>query len=178
MITSAWYGGHNGTVESGRYAHLEDEQRFVLGAVPQGAGGPRLIEDRYIRGTRLRLRRVTDGEHVLHKLGHKVPVGTARPSAVWHTTSYLDASEYEVLCALAAWPLAKRRWSLGPGTAVDELLGALEGLVLMEGDRPFDPPVRHLGEVTDDERFRGGALACLDASSARSLVAEVAGMQP
>jgi CYTH domain-containing protein len=97
---------------------------------------------------------------------------------VWHTTVYLDASEYEVLSALAAWPLVKRRWSLQAGGAVDELLGPLDGLVLLEGDRPFDPPVSHLGEVTDDGRFCGGSLACLDEQGARGLIAEVAGRRP
>jgi len=156
----------------GRYARLEDEQRFVLRAVPEGAAGPSLIEDRYIRATRLRLRRVTEGDTIVHKLGHKVPVDPARPSAVWHTTSYLDASEYEVLATLDAWPLRKHRWRLRAGGSVDELLGPLCGLVLLEGDRPFVPPVGHLGEVTDDARFCGGSLARLDEREARILLGD------
>jgi len=157
-------------VEPSRYARLEDERRFLVASVPGSAVTPRLIEDRYVRGTRLRLRRVSDGDGTVCKLGQKVPVA-ARPSAVWHTTLYLDDAEFELLSGLGAVTLSKRRWTLPGAGCADEFLGALEGLVLLEGERPFDPP-EHAVEVTDDERYRGGALAALDDAAAASLVAE------
>lgn len=157
-------------MEAGRYARREDEQRYVAAAVPVGARSPRRVEDRYLDGTRLRLRLVTgeDGT-VVRKLGHKVRDDPARPSAVWHTTCYLDDAEYGVLATLPAATLVKRRWTLEEGCA-DEFADGLEGLVLVEGPRPFRGPTGSV-EVTDDERFCGGALAALGARGAASLVA-------
>jgi CYTH domain-containing protein len=155
-------------VGPGRYAKLEDEQRFVVACVPDGATSPRRIDDRYLRGTRLRLRRVHDHTGTTYKLGHKVRPDPAHPSVVWHTTSYLDEAEYSLLKTLGADSLEKRRWSLASGCA-DEFLGQLEGLVLVEGDRPLTVPDGGV-EVTDDERFCGCALAGLDEVGARALL--------
>jgi CYTH domain-containing protein len=157
-------------MDPSRYARLEDEQRFVVAALPDEATDPRLIEDRYVAGTRLRLRRVTDGHGTQRKLGQKRRVDD-RPSASWHTTLYLDEAEHDVLEALDAVTLSKRRWSLPRGGCADEFLGSLAGLVLVEGERPFDGPPGAI-EVTDDERFTGGALAALDDEAADELVAE------
>jgi hypothetical protein len=154
---------------------LEDEQRYVVTALPAAACAPRLVEDRYLTGTRLRLRVVTDDAGSTRKLGHKVPVDAARPSVVWHTTCYLDEREFATLAVLDAASLAKRRWSLADGVA-DEFLGALRGLVLLEGARPFRPPVPAV-EVTDDSRFCGGALAALDDDGAARLVALAAALR-
>jgi CYTH domain-containing protein len=156
-------------VEVPKYAKLEDEQRFVVPSIPDGATSPRTIDDRYLRGTRLRLRRVRDDAGTTYKLGHKVRPDPSRPSIVWHTTSYLDEGEYALLGTLPAATLEKRRWSLARGCA-DEFLGALEGLVLVEGERPLEVPPGGV-EVTDDERYTGGALAGIDATAAASLLA-------
>jgi CYTH domain-containing protein len=174
-VTSAtWapYDGHNGAVDRTKYARLEDEQRFVLPALPDGSHAPRLIEDRYVLGTRLRVRTVTDevSRGVVAKLGHKVRLDDAHPSAVWHTTMYVDDDELAVLAALRAATLTKRRWTVAGG-AVDTFLGDLDGLVLFEGPRPVVAPGPAV-EVTDDERFCGGALAALDPDGAAALLAE------
>lgn len=169
--TVAHYGGHNVTVERSRYARLEDERRFLVAALPDGAASPRLIEDRYVERTRLRLRRVTDDRGTVLKLGHKVREDDAHPSAAWHTTLYLTDAEHALLERLDARTLTKRRWTLPGGGCADEFLGPLAGLVLVEGERPFHAPPRAV-EVTDDERFTGGALAALDAEAAAVLVAD------
>ena len=161
-------------MEPSKYARVEDEQRFVVAAVPPGASAPREIDDRYLVGTRLRLRRVTDEHGSVRKLGHKVRLDAARPSVVWHTTCYLDDEEYERLAVLEARTLRKRRWTIGPDACADEFLGALQGLVLVEGERPCAPPVGAV-EVTDDERFCGGSLAGLDARAAAAVVADATG---
>lgn len=155
-----------------KYAHLEDEQRFVLPGLPEGSHAPRMIEDRYVLGTRLRVRTVTDetASTRIAKLGHKIRLDEARPSAVWHTTMYLDAAELELVAQLPARVLAKRRWTVAGGAA-DEFLGMLEGLVLFEGPRPLVAPGRGV-EVTDDVRFCGGALANLDRDRAAALVSD------
>ncbi len=152
-----------------KYARLEDEQRFVVATLPAAASAPRRLEDRYLDGTRLRLRRVTDERGTHTKLGHKVRPDGSRPSAVWHTTCYLDDAEAALLATLPAAVLEKRRWSLEGGGCADEFAGPLHGLVLVEGDRPFACP-RGGVEVTEDERFCGGALAALTATGAAALL--------
>ena len=151
-----------------RYARLEDEQRYVVASVPEASRAPREIEDRYVRGTRLRLRTVRDEAATVRKLGQKVRVHPARPTPVWHTTVYLDDVEFDALEGLGAATLRKRRWTIGEA-AVDEFLGELFGLVLVEGPRGFPAPVVGV-EVTDDERFCGAALASLDDAGARAIL--------
>ena len=170
--TSAPYGGHNGAVDLTKYAHQEDEQRFVLPCLPAGSHAPRMIEDRYVPGTRLRVRTVTDESSgvTVGKLGHKVRIDPSRPSAVWHTTMYLDDAELDVLLGLTSRTLAKRRWTVAGGCA-DEFFESLDGLILFEGPRPVVAPGPAV-EVTDDERFTGGSLAALDAEGAKALVSD------
>ena len=91
-------------VTSLKYAHVERERRWLLGAVPGLPDDARRLRivDRYLRRTRLRLREVTeiDGT-VVRKLGHKVRLGDdAREVA--HTSLYLDGAEWSVLAALPA----------------------------------------------------------------------------
>ena len=55
-----------------KYARVERERRWLLGSTPGLSGSPMEITDRYVLGTRLRLREVVVGESVVRKLGHKV----------------------------------------------------------------------------------------------------------
>lgn len=64
----------------GRYAHPEREQRWLLDAVPHGSTRSAEIHDWYITGTRLRLRRVEDGNALLFKLAQKVRADRHDPS--------------------------------------------------------------------------------------------------
>lgn len=83
------------------------------------------------------------------------------------TNLYLDEDEFEVLLALPARELRKRRWQLhvdGRRFAVDELHGPLDGLILAETELDVDEPLLDLPpfpaeEVTWDDRFSGGRLA-------------------
>jgi CYTH domain-containing protein len=129
-----------------KYAHIEREVRFRLPGLPDMPAGCRVlrIDDRYLLGTRLRLRRVEEaGQAPLLKLGHKVRLDPATPVAVAHTTVYLTAAEYDVLAALPAHGLRKARHlaPVGDGVhvAVDVFDGALAGMVTAEidlGGRP------------------------------------------
>lgn len=156
-------------MEPSRYARVEDEARYVVTALPAGCVAPREIEDRYVSGTRLRLRTVRDGTTTVRKLGQKVRVDPDRPSPVWHTTIYLDEDEFAVLATASASTVRKRRWSLDDAAA-DEFLDDLAGLVLVEGPRGIRAPDGGV-DVTGDERFSGGALAALDGAGARAIVA-------
>ncbi|MCC9310745.1 hypothetical protein LN042_27375 [Kitasatospora sp. RB6PN24] len=161
-------GGVQGqSVLPGKYARVERERRFLLAEPPAPAAvtATRVITDRYLVGTRLRLRRaeLPDGGCEL-KLTQKVPV--ARPGAIQGliTNTYLSPAEYELLATLPAAVLSKTRLSL-PTLGVDVFDGPLRGLVLAEGEfttdeeaQSFVPPPECVAEVTDDARFTGGRL--------------------
>ena len=149
----------------GKYARPERERRFLL-AGPPPAGPARLIEDRYLDGTTLRLRRVTVGSEQVHKLTQKVRL-TGGPAEVAITNTYLTPQEYDRLLALPAAELVKTRRLLGFGQvtwAVDEFHGRLAGLWLAETEvadlqAPLPQPPWLGREVTREEAFTGGWLA-------------------
>lgn len=154
---------------SAKYAHIERERRWLVGDLPATVGPHVLIEDRYIVGTRLRLRRMTasaDGTCAL-KLTKKYEA--ADPLARAIVTTYLTEVEYTLLAALPAHLLAKRRYPVddrGQTFSVDMFLGPLTGLVLAEIESPDDMALRALAspvwamrEVSHDPDYQGAALA-------------------
>lgn len=156
-----------------KYAVVERERRWLLDGLPPGeVEGDRevvLVEDRYVRGTRLRLRQVTSADGtVVRKLGHKVRLGDGGPAEVACTSLYLDDTEWDLLAGLPSDRLTKRRVRHeqdGAVVAVDEFLDDLAGLVLGEIDRRDGPEVEPPGEwrvvreVTAEEAFTGSELA-------------------
>jgi hypothetical protein len=153
-----------------KYARVERERRFVLAGLPHE---PVLrtvaITDRYLLGTRIRLRRAVESEsldgreRLVYKLSQKVPGPDGRPGLI--TTMYLDEAEYRALAALPAAVLHKIRHSVPP-CGVDMFGGALKGLYIAEAEfdtdeemAAFKPPAWVEAEVTADVRFSGGRLA-------------------
>ena len=147
-----------------KYAHVETERRFLVRGIPEGVTRVSDITDRYIDGTRLRLRETTTDGATTHKLGHKVRLG-AGPARIAHTSVYLSDAEWSVLCQLPARILRKRRHHVerdGIEIAVDQFG---DGLLVAEIDggeeKPADPPawLAVICEVTDDEGFTGAGRA-------------------
>lgn len=167
------------TGKATKYARAEFERRFLLDAVPAAVPAASVrIEDRYLTGTRIRLRRATplDGGAPTYKLTQKIPSYAAEPGLI--TTFYLDEAEYRVLAALPAATLSKTRHSVPP-LGVDVFEGALVGLVLAEAEfgdaqavAAFTPGVPVVAEVTHDPRFTGGRLVKTTAEQLRDLLAE------
>lgn len=168
---------------SPKYAHVERERRFLVdpSLCPDLSGVHAvLIEDRYVVGTRLRLRRMKDvatGETSL-KLTKKYP--SADPFARPIVTSYLDEREYALLSALPAQSLVKRRHAVAwpEGLSIDVFEGSLTGLHLAEIEftddatlQSFTPPAWIIREVSAEPCFDGGSLAQLDSNAATALVA-------
>lgn len=157
------------TIREGKYARVERERRFLLAtppALPAPTAG-RQITDRYLPGTRLRLRRVEylDSGACELKLTQKVPAGRPGHIRGLITNIYLSAAEYDLLASLPAQVLSKRRFSVPP-LSIDIFDPPLEGLVLAEAEfgtdeaaRSFGPPRATIAEVTDDPRFTGAVLA-------------------
>ena len=135
--------------------------------VPPEAQRWAAIVDRYIRGTRLRLRHSETDEQIVFKLGQKVRLDGHDPETVKLTNIYLSHEEFAVLESLPAAELRKTRWQVaweGKTVAVDEFHGPLDGLVLAEvelapGDRRLARPPFAVRDVTNDDRFSGGELA-------------------
>lgn len=151
-----------------RHARIEWERRFLLARFPDKVQGlqARRIVDRYIDGTRLRLRRISDldgGE--VFKLTQKLPSDAAGARQGLITTFYLVREEFEVLSSLPAKTLSKIRHSVPP-FGIDVFEGMLRGLILAEAEFQSDEEAASLavpsftaGEVTTDPRFTGGSLA-------------------
>ncbi|MFE9428157.1 hypothetical protein ACFYNO_34965 [Kitasatospora sp. NPDC006697] len=152
----------------GKYARVERERRFLLASPPalDSATAVRRVTDRYLDGTRLRLRLVElrDSGGVELKLTQKVAADRPGPVQGLITNIYLSPDEYDRLLALPAATLRKTRYSFPP-LGVDVFDAPLHGLVLAEAEfdsdeeaSAFPPPPGTLAEVTDDPRFTGGRL--------------------
>ena len=153
----------------GKYARAERERRFLLAAPPDTADvlATRRITDRYLTGTRLRLRhsqRLDTGELEL-KFTQKIPAGTPGPVQGWITNTYLSRGEYDLLATLPAVTLTKIRFSVPP-LGIDVFEGQLAGLIMAEAEfasdhdyETFTPPPSCIHEITSDVRFTGGRLA-------------------
>jgi CYTH domain-containing protein len=148
-----------------KYAVVERERRFLVATIPDGVVGTKDIADRYVTGTRLRLREVREPDGaVVRKLGHKVRLGDG-PSEVACTSFYLDDDEWAVLIALPARVLRKKRHVVerdGWTVAVDEHEDGTLVAEIDDGDEPSRPVPEWLvvlEDVSDDERWTGASLA-------------------
>jgi CYTH domain-containing protein len=158
---------------SPKYAHIELERRWLVepGSIPSlDEGQAVLIEDRYIDGTRLRLRRMSQsGGWSSCKLTKKYEVED--PAARPIVTAYLTMAEHAVFEALPGRSLAKRRypaWHEGREWSLDLFEGALAGLAILEIEAEtraalmaLTPPPWAAREITDDPTLQGGSLAHL-----------------
>lgn len=155
-----------------KYARFELERRWLVdkdNRPPLDSHRMTLIEDRYIEGTRLRLRRMTRSglDEVKWKLTKKYECSD--PSARPIVTAYLIEAEYELLLALPAHPLTKRRYPLpfeGRYWSLDVFEGRLQGLETIECEADDEgalaalvPPDWALREVTHLPQWQCGSLA-------------------
>ncbi|SFF44802.1 CYTH domain-containing protein [Actinacidiphila alni] len=172
----------------GKYARVERERRWLLAAPPgpESVSVTRTVTDRYLTGTRLRLRRVElpDGATEL-KLTQKIPAPEPGGGAVRGliTNTYLSRAEYDVLAGLPAAVLTKTRLGVPP-MGVDVFDGRLRGLVLAEAEfgtdeeaRAYVPHLSCVAEVTDDPRFTGGSLVTAERRELLAWLAEF-GLRP
>ena len=171
-----------------KYAVVERERRFLprLPVDLSRASRAIQIEDRYLIGTRLRLRTVREpGRAAVRKLGQKRRLAAGGPSELAHTTVYLDDAEHALLSGLPAFTLIKTRhvvpMAAGLDAAVDVFHGRLSGLTTAEVDLGVDrslpePFPEWIGvEVTDVEELTGYALAALAAGEVGRLLATYGG---
>lgn len=148
-----------------KYAVVERERRFLIASLPDGVVSTKEILDRYVTGTRLRLREVRqDDGTVIRKLGHKVRLSQG-PAEVACTSIYLDEDEWALLCDLPAQLLRKTRHMVhrdGLVVAVDEHQDGTLVAEIDDGDQPsgFVPEwLDVVADVSDDESWTGVRLA-------------------
>ena len=148
-----------------KYAVVERERRFLVAGVPEGVLGTKEISDRYVIGTRLRLREVRELDGTLvRKLGHKVRISEG-PADVACTNFYLSDQEWALLEALPARTLRKKRHVVqrdGWTVSVDQ---HEDGTLVAEIDDRDQPStlvpswLEVLEDVSDDEKWTGASLA-------------------
>jgi CYTH domain-containing protein len=150
--------------QAGKYARYELERRWLLERLPDGADAGSVIHDRYIEGTRLRLRHLEPPREQF-KLSQKEAPAPPDYALTVITTIYLSREEYNVLARLPARELRKCRHHLGR-YSIDVFEGKLEGLILAETEftseeemRAHPVPDFAVRDVSDDLRYTGGALA-------------------
>ena len=148
-----------------KYALLEIERRWLVSEIPVGEDAPPvLITDKYIHGTRLRLRRVDTPEGAtIFKFCKKY--GTGRGAAEPITNLYLNSDEHALLDQLPGIEVTKRRFRLAAG-AIDVYDRADDALCIFEIEfenltaaRAFVPPGFTGREITEDDTLSGLALA-------------------
>jgi CYTH domain-containing protein len=150
-----------------KYAKIERERRFLLREFPKNVNvlRTRRIADRYIDGTNLRLRKMTDeNAPTAYKLTQKISARDAGAQQGLVVTMYLSEAEFRVFEQLPAHTLNKARHSVPP-FGIDVFEAELEGLLLAEAE--FDSaaaadvlilPAFIFKEVSHDDRFTGGRL--------------------
>ena len=150
-----------------KYSLPEFERRWLVPDVASLRGlleEGRLVEDQYVAGTRLRLRRVTDAQGgVTAKLGKKYGAEAGAFESIVNV--YLDAAEYALLAELPAYRSRKRRYSLKSGS-LDVYESPRAGLCVFEIELPseaeivaYAPPAFVGREITGDSRYSGFAIA-------------------
>jgi CYTH domain-containing protein len=164
-----------------KYAKVERERRFLLHQFPKNVDAVRVrkIADRYIDGTTLRLRKVTEENGpTAYKLTQKISARDAGAQQGLIVTMYISEAESRVFEQLPAHTLSKTRHSVPP-FGIDVFDGELEGLLLAEAE--FDSSAAADGliipsfisrEVSDDDRFTGGHLVRTLRQSLKTLLRE------
>jgi CYTH domain-containing protein len=152
-----------------KYAKLEIERRFLVNparASDLTSLAYRRIEDRYLDGTRLRLRAVTDSATGAREFKFCKKYEGGDPLAGPIVNTYLTEAEHAALAAIPAAVIVKRRYRVGLRPfGLDVFEGQLDGLMLCEAEAPTRDEALALAfpdwtarEVTADPFFTGGAL--------------------
>lgn len=159
-----------------KYAIPEIERRWRVNLAqvgPLDALSLQFIEDRYITGTRLRLRKMAapNGD-VVYKLCKKYGKTSALSQPI--TNLYLDEAEYALLCQLEGVVLKKRRYELCGGS-LDVFVEPSTSFAVFEREfateqaaQAYAPPDFVGEEITDDDRYSGYMLAS-DVGGSRTL---------
>lgn len=180
-------------VAASKYARIERERRWLLSELPEGiqrGALHRALYDRYLIGTRFRLRRIvpSDGGEHTYKLTQKYQHLSGELARVTITNTYLTAQEYATFADLPAHELWKDRYRYaqhGHTYAIDVFGVALAGLILAEREfrtdaelQTFASPPFARAEVTNDPVFTGGRLCRVTWADLRIYLAQQFNVDP
>ncbi|MEM6348035.1 MAG: hypothetical protein AAF927_29365 [Bacteroidota bacterium] len=153
-----------------KYAQREFERRFLLEERPANLKNLDLkqIEDKYLDGTRLRLRKASKGNEVQYKLTKKLSL--ANEPANWVSTIYLSQEEYEFFRSLSGKSYRKCRYYIKKqgeaSIGIDEIKTQQGTIYLaevefesLESMERYQFPLAFLKEVTEDGFYSGFAIA-------------------
>ena len=148
-----------------KYGRIERERRWLLRELPSVEWDRSVAcVDRYVTGTRLRLRQMTEADgSVVYKLARKLPPQS--PGVGVMGNLYLAANEHQLLLDLPAAVVQKQMYFTGDWR-VDVYGGALDGLITAEIEcddaarlAELEPSFSVVRDVTADPNFSGAALA-------------------
>jgi CYTH domain-containing protein len=148
-----------------KYSLLEIERRWLVDLAKVDLSGARCreIEDLYIAGSRLRLRKISGADETTFKLGKKYGKRTSLTEPL--TNLYLTEAEYQILSALPGARAHKRRYAVERGS-LDVYVEPCAGVAVFEVEfedersaREFVPPHFVTREVTSEPAFSGVSLA-------------------
>jgi CYTH domain-containing protein len=172
----------------GKYACAEFERRFLVRTLPDQVVAGKYewrILDRYIPGTRLRLRRMESpkGDRIQRKLTQKFSESSKPTTRTTITNIYLDEGEYRVLEALGGNEILKDRHIehfQGHRFGIDVFRGRHQGLILAEVEAESPEALGRVPipefctcEVTNDVFFTGGVLSV---TNAQELISRIVAM--
>jgi len=156
---------------SDKYIAIERERKFLLSPDSTDLQSLpfKIITDKYLANTSLRLRKVVDGDDVAYKLTKKGNPNNLAEAAI--TTIYLDSPEYDILLKADGIVISKTRFLktidkvlIGIdryANSVRELLIAEVEFSTLEEMNSFEMPLPFLREVTFDRDYNGFELAKL-----------------
>lgn len=158
--------------EATKYSRIEYERRFL---VAQNADWKNFVEpysktfeDKYVTGTRARLRILTDSDSSRRLIKLTKKFESDSPYFQMISTIILSSAEYRIFDALEGKRLKKVRYYhnyRGQIFSIDVFENELNGLVLCETEcadledlMSVEPPAYINCEVTEDDFFKGGNL--------------------
>ena len=156
-----------------KYAQAELERKFLFTQKPENLEAHRykIIEDIYLEGTRLRLRKTIEKENIQYKLTKKIPIQTRESDQQWVSTIYLSEKEYEIFSFLPGHYLKKKRYyyPIGPNQNIgideivlkDRTLWIAEIEASKEAIAAFEMPLPGALEITHDKSYFGNEIARL-----------------
>ena len=150
-----------------KYSLPEIERRWLVNAAALPPLQPlpwRWIEDKYIHGGRLRLRKMASvtGETV-YKFGKKYESPVGQPEQI--VNIYLTAEEFEILALLPGREARKKRYSVEGGCLdIYEMPQSIPPVFEMEfrttdAAEIYTPPPFVGGEITGHAKYSGFSLA-------------------
>ena len=158
--------------ESRKYTRVEFERRFLVSPDSDWQGHiqpySKLLQDRYISGTRLRLREMIDLDSGRKLIKPTKKEASETPYFRRISRILLASDEFKVFAELDAFEIKKTRYyctSFGSVFSIDVFTGELEGLILAEAEAEsldelmlIEPPPFVRCEVTENAFFDGGNL--------------------